>query len=116
MLIRVREPDEDIWKDLKGSFTRAWETGEYQGEEITFASLDQLLDTFTPKRWEIIAKLRKIGPSSLRGLAREVHRDVKRVHEDVAVLLKEGVVERTSAGKLEVPFVSVRFKATIGEV
>lgn len=45
-----------------------------------------------------------IGPSSVRGLARELGRDVKRVHEDVRILIDCGIVARTDDGKVEVPF------------
>jgi predicted transcriptional regulator len=114
MTIRVRERDENYWARTRAAVGQAWATGEYQGEELSFATLDQLFSVFTPKRWELIEMLQKTGPVSLRGLSRELHRDVKRVHQDVAVLLEEGVVERTADGKIEVPFALVRFRATIG--
>src|SRR5690606_24301356 len=82
MTIRVRPPNEDYWARTKAAIGQAWETGEYQGEELGFASLEQLFSVFTPKRWEIIDVLQKIGPTSLRGLSRTLHRDVKRVHQD----------------------------------
>lgn len=93
---------------------RAWTTGEDQGEELSFATLEQLFSVISVKRWEIIEALQKTGPISLRGLSRTLHRDVKRVHQDVAVLLEEGIVERTAEGKIEVPFALVRFRASIG--
>ena len=76
----------------------------YQGEDHSFATLTQLFETFSPKRWALIQKLQTLGPSSLRGLARALGRDVKRVHEDAAVLLAEGIIERNEAKKLFVPF------------
>lgn len=58
----------------------------------------------TPKRWELIEHLQKIGPSSIRGLARSVERDVKRVHEDVSALSDWGIFEQTEDGKVHVPY------------
>ncbi|WP_080818867.1 transcriptional regulator, partial [Agrobacterium deltaense] len=64
----------------------------------------QLFSVITPKRWELIEHLQKIGPSSIRGLARSVERDVKRVHEDVSALSDWGIFEPTEDGKVHVPY------------
>ena len=58
----------------------------------------------SPKRWELIERLQALRAVSLRGLARELNRDVKRVHEDVAVLLDWGLIERTDDRKVVVPY------------
>jgi predicted transcriptional regulator len=85
----------------------------YQGEHFYFASPAQLFATYTQNRWLLIEKLQQTGPSSLRSLARTMGRDVKRVHEDVAVLLEEGIVERTGDGKLIVPFETISIEAKL---
>jgi predicted transcriptional regulator len=41
-------------------------------------------------------------------LARELERDVKRVHEDVGVLIECGLVARTEDGKINVPYDVIR--------
>ncbi|MGX5721836.1 HVO_A0114 family putative DNA-binding protein [Shinella zoogloeoides] len=71
---------------------------------FTFSSPAQLFSVISPKRWELIEQLQKIGPSSIRALARSLDRDVKRVHEDVVALADWGIVDRTDDGKVEVPF------------
>jgi predicted transcriptional regulator len=76
----------------------------YQGEYRSFETLPQLFELFTPRRWALIHKLKQTGPSSLRGLARALDRDVKRVHEDVTILLAEGVIERDERNQLSIPF------------
>ena len=38
------------------------------------------------------------------GLARELDRDVKRVHEDMSMLIKHGLVVRTADRKICVPY------------
>ncbi|WP_436969143.1 hypothetical protein [Agrobacterium salinitolerans] len=50
---------------------------------FTFSS-PALFSVITPKRWELIEHLQKIGPSSIRGLARSV--DVKRARGRVRVV------------------------------
>lgn len=91
----------------------AFATGQYQGEHQTFSSMAQLLSVFTPKRLELLSTLQQLGPSSVRGLARSAHRDVKRVHEDVVALIREGAIERTEDGKVFVPFEEIHLKATL---
>ncbi len=98
---------------MEGSFLKAWNTGEYQGEMQSFARIGQLFAVFSPKRWELIEKLQTIGPSTLRGLARAVGRDVKRVHADVAVLMEEHLIERNEDRKLFVPFQTIRLEAEL---
>ena len=85
----------------------------HQGEFYSFATLPLLLGVFSPRRWELIVKLQEIGPSSLRGLARALERDVKRVHADAALLLEEGIIERDEDQKLFVPFATIRIEAEL---
>jgi predicted transcriptional regulator len=49
-------------------------------------------------------RLQTTGPTTLRGLASELDRDVKRVHEDVSMLIKHGLVVRTADRKICVPY------------
>ena len=113
MTIGIETDDRRAIDEMKESALRAFETGEYQGEQHTFATLTQLFETFSPKRWELIQKLQTLGPSSLRGLARALGRDVKRVHEDAAALLAEGIIERNDEKKLFVPFDSFHIKVDL---
>ena len=39
-------------------------------------------------------------PLALREIARRVNRDVKAVHNDVQMLLKAGVLDKTESGKI----------------
>jgi predicted transcriptional regulator len=108
------EPDDRVAEErMRENFIRAFETGEYQGESRSFATLSQLFALFTANRWQAMEKLQEIGPSSLRGLARALGRDVKRVHEDVDRLIEEGLIERTDDKKIYVPFEEIRFEASL---
>ncbi|WP_436969160.1 transcriptional regulator [Agrobacterium salinitolerans] len=57
-----------------------------------------------PQKVELIEHHQKIGPSSIRGLARSVERDVKRAHEDASALSDWGIFEQTKDGKVHVPY------------
>lgn len=105
-VIEIR-PDEDA--ALEESFERAkiaMRTGIPSDPvaTFTFSTETQLFDVFTAKRFELISKLQKNGPSSIRGLARALGRDVRRVHDDVAALIDWGIMERGEGGKVFVPY------------
>ena len=107
-VIRIR-PGRDTMsavEEMSKDFVKAWHSGEPADPlyTLTFSSPAQLFSVITPKRWEMIERLQAIGPSSIRGLARALERDVKRVHEDVTMLIEWGLVERTEDRKVEVPF------------
>jgi len=88
------------------NFVRAWKSGKSGDPAATFifSSPAQLFSVLSPKRWQLTEHLQKAGPMSVRGLARALERDVKRVHTDVTLLAGWGIVERTGGGKVHVPF------------
>jgi predicted transcriptional regulator len=101
--IIIRKPGQSLVQ-LRGGFVKAWKSRKYGGEHFEFQSPAALFQAITPKRWELIETLQAAGPISLRALARELGRDVKRVHDDVRRLIEIGLIERTDKGKLSVPF------------
>jgi predicted transcriptional regulator len=90
-------------------FTEVWEQAE-RGETVApyhgvgFESMGQLLTTLTPKRWELIERLRKVGPQTIYGLAKLLDRNYKNVHTDVKALLGFNIIQETVDGKIEVPW------------
>ena len=81
-----------------------------QGKEVqphfgvNFEQIGQMLATFTPKRWELIAALRQSGPLTVAELARRLNRDYKNVHTDVNQLIEWMAVERADDGRVNVPW------------
>jgi predicted transcriptional regulator len=94
--------------DAKAGFLAAWQSGEYAGEHFDFESPAALFRVLTPKRWELVECLQKTGPLGVRALARALGRDVKRVHDDATAMIRVGMVEKTTDGKLVVPFAEIR--------
>lgn len=78
---------------------------------VTFSSAAKMASIFTAKRFELISMLQKTGPSSIRGLTRALGRDVRRVHDDVAVLIEWFIVERDETDKVFVPYDIIRIGA-----
>jgi predicted transcriptional regulator len=85
-------------------FIRAWESGEPQGAQIGFLTLEDLWKTLTLKRWEILRAMTGAGPLAIREIARRVARDVKAVHGDVHLLVNAGLLDKTSDGKIVFPY------------
>jgi len=81
--------------------------GREQGAVISFSSPELLWQTLSKKRWELLKAMVGRGPLTIRGLAREVSRDVKGVHSDVHTLLNAGLVDRTDEGRIVFPYDAV---------
>ena len=79
----------------------------YQGEFLNFDSPSDFFGQLSAKRWEIVRSALGKGELSIREIAREVGRDVKRVHDDVVVLADLGLLERTESGGAICPFASL---------
>jgi predicted transcriptional regulator len=95
------------WKGALRAAGRAAQASSYQGEVLNFESPAQFFGQMSEKRWSIVRTLQGQGEMSVRELARRVHRDVKRVHDDVVVLAQLGLLERTPRGGVLCPFASL---------
>ena len=101
-----------VGEDVHANLARAREALEtlQQGRRpkphfaVGFAEVGQMLAIFTPKRWELIVKLREIGPVTTAQLARTLERDYKNVHTDVAALSEWLAVQRDEDGRVCVPW------------
>lgn len=102
------DPAGEILSAVQKTFTKAWRTGEYVGEHFGFWSLAALFRIITPTRWELLARLQHSGPLEIRALARALNRDSQQVRDDVAELIRIGLVERIPDSKVWVPFQEIR--------
>ncbi len=75
---------------------------------LSFAGLPQLIAALSPARWQLLGRLRARGPLTVLALARELGRDYKNVHTDVARLLELGLIGRGADGRVQVPWDAVR--------
>jgi predicted transcriptional regulator len=102
--IRIRRDTDAVLKEMGTRFVKTWKSGKPAGDVLTFESPAALFRALTPKRWELIERLQGLGPCSVRGLARALDRDVKRVHEDVMALIGHGLIARADDGRVRVPY------------
>ena len=103
-IIRIRSDDEAVLTEAGERFRAAWKSGAPAAAIFTFSSPTQLFSVISPKRWQLIERLQHIGMSTIRGLARSLDRDVKRVHDDVSAMIEWGLVERAESGLVHVPY------------
>ena len=94
-------------------FKRAWDTGEFQGEYVTFESMEGLMRTLTPARWQLLHRLQTEGPMNLQVLARTLQRDVKEVYGDVATLKELGLIEDAENEAIWVPYDEIRLELSV---
>ncbi|CAN7203306.1 hypothetical protein LJR255_000586 [Pararhizobium sp. LjRoot255] len=89
---------DDVAKRVADAWHRA-EKGEPVSEDhLTFVNWDALSQTMTTKRLELLRHLRHHPQVSIAALARSLGRDYRRVHEDVEILTKAGLIEHNAAG------------------
>jgi len=95
------------WRGALRAAGRRAAARSYQGEVLNFESAASFFGRLTERRWSLVHALQGQGPMPVRELARRVARDVRRVHDDVAVLAELGLVERTESGGVVCPFEAV---------
>lgn len=61
-----------------------------------------------------MATLRKLGPVSIRALAKALARDYRGVHADVALLTDAGLIMRDEHGKVSVPWSRITAELDFG--
>jgi predicted transcriptional regulator len=104
-VLRIRRDTTAVLEEMGRRFAATWKSGRVTSTRVfSFESPAALFRVLSPKRWELIERLQSLGPTSVRGLARALERDVKRVHEDVAALIEVGLIEKTAGGKVHVPY------------
>ena len=102
LTVRVESLEEGLTQ-----FRRAWQTGRFRGELVTFETMADMARTLTPSRVELLRTLQAQGPMTLRALARLLKRDVKSEHRDVTPLKELGLVGDHENG-ISVPYDEIR--------
>lgn len=95
------------WRDALRAAAKQASARSYQGEVLNFEDPGSFFGRLTERRWALIRALQGQGSLSVREVARRVHRDVRRVHDDVEALAELGLVERTENGGVVCPFEDV---------
>jgi predicted transcriptional regulator len=95
--------------DSLADVASAMQSGKRESEaHISFATPELLWRVLTEKRWRLLQAMAGQEPMAIREVARRVGRDVKAVHGDVHALLRAGVLERGTGGRVVFPYGEVR--------
>jgi len=112
--IRVSAPG-DALDRFEAAWNRAAEGRGFRPFRIlSFADLPRLLKTLTPARWALLERLAGEGPVSVYRLAKQLGRDYKNVHTDVARLAALGLIEKNRGGEALVAWDAVRAELRLG--
>lgn len=79
-------------------------------EAVGFEDMAKLVATLTPKRLELIERLRASGPVSAYALARDLKRHYSTVYKDLTTLRRLGLVERDENKQVFVPWDTIHIE------
>jgi predicted transcriptional regulator len=92
------------FQDVLSDVAQACKKGTTLDTRISFASVEDLWKTISPKKMDILKVMTGAGEMGIREISRKVGRDVSAIHRDIQALILAGVVQRTDNGKVVFPY------------
>ncbi len=92
--IHVGEGFDAVAKRVAEAWHRAERGEPVQERHVSFVSWDLLSSVMTNRRYELLRYVHHHPAKNIASLAREMHRDYKRVYEDVHALESAGLISR----------------------
>jgi predicted transcriptional regulator len=80
---------------------------------LNFSTPTQMFSELTPKRMELLCRLKQEGALSVYRLAKETGRNYSNVHADIIRLLELELVSKDEKGKVFVPWDDVEIHASL---
>jgi predicted transcriptional regulator len=75
------------------------ERGEPVNEKhVSFETWETMVRVLSPRRLELLRHVHRNPARNIRALAQALHRDYRRVHEDVTALEAAGLLDRDKTG------------------
>jgi predicted transcriptional regulator len=90
-------------RDLAARIDDGW-LPEKPVERLYFDDLPSLLKHLTPKRFELLTELHRMGHTSINALAKRLNRQYRNVFDDVKTMERLGLVEKDKSGHFYVPW------------
>jgi predicted transcriptional regulator len=100
--LHVGSPEE-MGKRFIGAWHRLEGGEEVKETHLTFFSLETMMSALSPRRLELLRQVHRHPAPSVSDLARTLGRDYKRVHDDLSVLARAGLIVRDANG-IRVPY------------
>ncbi|HRJ52815.1 MAG TPA: hypothetical protein PLE99_08600 [Candidatus Thiothrix moscowensis] len=110
LIISIGDMNEDF-----ADVIDVWESGKAATplNRLTFESMSGFLSYITPKRWELVAMLRKHGHVSIKKLSEILKRDYKNTHTDVKAMQEIGLIEKDENELVYVPWDDLDIKLNL---
>jgi predicted transcriptional regulator len=80
---------------------------------LNFSTPTQMFSELTPKRMELIYRLKQAGPQSVYRLAKETGRNYSNVHADIVRLMELELVAKDENRRVFVPWADVELHASL---
>jgi predicted transcriptional regulator len=75
------------------------ERGDAVSEKhVSFATWETMIQVLSPRRLALLRHVHRTPAKNIRALAQSLHRDYRRVHEDVEALEAAGLLDRDKSG------------------
>lgn len=104
-VLRITSNSEEKHRSDALDRLQRWEDGKTVPHVINFQNPSDLRTLLTDRRLELLRSVMAERPSSIRGLADRLDRDVKSVHEDLRILADYDIVHFQPNGRAKQPFV-----------
>ena len=106
LFLTKEEKDRKFGKLTRECLEKAFEGKLDDTETIdeVFLTVEELGRILTPRRIELLQKIRELEPKSIKELAEKIGRDFKNVYNDLRVLHGAGFVEFEEDGKSKKPY------------
>lgn len=103
---------EDMGKRFVGAWYKLEKGVEVDETHLTFLNIETMVSTLSPKRLALLRHVRQHPAENIAALAKNLGRDYKRVHEDVAALVHAGLLVRDAQG-IRSPYDSVHTEVSL---
>jgi predicted transcriptional regulator len=112
--VHVGETVDDVGARAIDAWHRM-ERGEAVNEKhVSFETWETMVRVLSPRRLELLRHVHQHPAKNIRVLAQALHRDYRRVHEDVEALEAAGLLDRDKAGlRAEYDVFDVRMRVAL---
>jgi predicted transcriptional regulator len=115
----IEIPGPSAYFDQALAIAAGADAGEWLPEtdyHLGFADAAHLFGELTPARLALVDALKRLGPVSIRALAKHLERNYSNVHRDVTALLDLRLLARDDAGLISVPWDAVEIRLALDGV
>jgi predicted transcriptional regulator len=96
--VHVGETMEEVGARAVGAWHRMARGEQVDEKHVSFATWETMLRVLSPKRLELLRHVHQNPAPNIRALAQSLHRDDRRVHDEVEARAAAGLLDRDADG------------------